>query len=87
MNHENTITHDTQVTALGTTCYTCHTGLDPIWDNHKRNCGDCHADDGRLIGSATGKGTGKPPTTGNNCSDCHSAPRYGVDPPEGALMH
>lgn len=85
--HKNTFNHDTQVTALGTNCYTCHTGADPIWNTHKMNCGTCHAEDGRLIGNAAGKGTGKPPTTGNNCSACHTDPRYDVAPPQGALNH
>lgn len=74
--HQKAYDHDLQVTALGTNCYTCHTGVDPIWDIHVQNCGRCHAADGRLVGSAAGKGTGKPPTTGNSCSACHADPKY-----------
>lgn len=77
--HKNTYNHTLQVTATGTNCYSCHSG-DPIWDTHVMNCGKCHALDGRLVGSATGKGTGKPPTIGNNCSSCHTATVYNAYP-------
>lgn len=74
--HQYTYNHNLQVTATGTNCYSCHDG-DPIWDTHLMNCGRCHAQDGRLIGIAASKGTGKPPTsTGNNCSTCHTNMSY-----------
>lgn len=77
--HKNAYNHDLQVTAAGTNCYGCHSG-DPIWDTHLMNCGRCHAQDGRLIGIATSKGTGKPPTSGNSCSACHTNVSYNAFP-------
>lgn len=82
--HKKTYTHENQVTAAGTNCFIgigCHIG-DPIWDTHEMNCATCHAKDGRLIGLAADKGTGKPPTasTASNCSTCHTSISYTAYP-------
>ncbi len=62
--------HTGQIILTGTNCTTCHLGL-PIWNIHKQNCNVCHDSDGVLHGSATDKGTGKPPVDGLNCVQCH----------------
>jgi hypothetical protein len=63
--------HNGQVLYTGTNCTTCHQGQ-PIWDVHNMSCATCHDSLGVLQGSATDKGTGKPPAAGLNCVDCHS---------------
>ncbi len=78
--HQNAINHDNQVNSA-VNCNVCHTGS-PAWGVHKMNCGNCHAVDGWLLGSALGKGTGKPPTLGGGygCSACHTSAGYTVSP-------
>jgi len=85
-NNHSTSSHALRVTSTGTTCVTasCHPG-DPIFNIHLNAtagyCVDCHSTtDWRLVGSAAGKGTGKPATTGNNCKDCHADPKYDNNP-------
>jgi len=66
-------------------CEQCHLNdpefPNPVWDVHVTySCATCHTEsgplDGVLIGSASGKGTGKPPVGDNYCVDCHSAASY-----------
>lgn len=65
--------HDGQVDA-SSGCATCHGGT-PIEDVHWGSglCSTCHSQIGELQGSASGLGTGKPPTGSTDCMTCHGA--------------
>lgn len=87
-NHANYyVKHFSYIKTYDINCSTCHPGSDPIWNIHKMDCSNCHLEDGRLTGSATGKGTGKTRPTQINCIDCHSGAQYNNAPVPPSTLH